>query len=82
FDKIIWMEIPSQVVYEDEKVCAFRDISTKASIHTVIIPKVTHGLSRPLKAEERDVKVVGSLLYAAKANLYITFMFIVSGDGR
>ncbi|KAJ1285898.1 hypothetical protein BS78_03G313200 [Paspalum vaginatum] len=63
FGKIIWMEIPSRVVYEDEKVLAFRDISPKASIHIVIIPKVTHGLSALLKAEEKYVKVLDSLLY-------------------
>ncbi|CAO1946356.1 unnamed protein product [Urochloa humidicola] len=66
FDKIIGKEIPSQVVYEDQKILAFRDISPQAPIHIIIIPKVKDGLSRLSKAEERHVEVLGSLLYAAK----------------
>ncbi|OEL25450.1 Adenylylsulfatase HINT1 [Dichanthelium oligosanthes] len=66
FDKIIRKEIPSQVVYEDQKVLAFRDISPQAPIHIIIIPKVKDGLCRLSKVEERHVEVLGSLLYAAK----------------
>ncbi|KAL6614297.1 hypothetical protein ACP70R_036567 [Stipagrostis hirtigluma subsp. patula] len=66
FDKIIQKEIPSEVVYEDEKVLAFRDILPQAPIHIIIIPKVKDGLSRLSKAEERHVEVLGRLLYAAK----------------
>ncbi|CAL4953982.1 unnamed protein product [Urochloa decumbens] len=65
FDKIIRKEIPSQVVYEDQKILAFRDISPQAPIHIIIIPKVKDGLSRLLKAEERHIEVLGSLLYGA-----------------
>ncbi|PAN27902.1 hypothetical protein PAHAL_5G116600 [Panicum hallii] len=65
-EKSIGKEIPSQVVYEDQKVLAFRDISPQAPIHIIIIPKVKDGLSRLLKAEERHVEVLGNLLYAAK----------------
>uniref|UniRef100_A0A0A9BNL7 HIT domain-containing protein n=1 Tax=Arundo donax TaxID=35708 RepID=A0A0A9BNL7_ARUDO len=66
FDKIIRKEIPSQVVYEDQKVLAFSDISPQAPVHIIIIPKVKDGLSRLSKAEERHVEVLGYLLYAAK----------------
>ncbi|CAL4973490.1 unnamed protein product [Urochloa decumbens] len=66
FDKIIRKEISSQVVYEDQKILAFRDISPQAPIHIIIIPKVKDLLSRLSKAEERHVEVLGSLLYAAK----------------
>ncbi|XP_066160963.1 14 kDa zinc-binding protein isoform X4 [Oryza sativa Japonica Group] len=66
FDKILRKEIPSQVVYEDEKTLAFRDISPQAPVHIIIIPKVKDGLSRLSKAEERHVEVMGHLLYAAK----------------
>lgn len=40
FSKIIKKEIPSDIVYEDEYVLAFRDISPKAPIHILIIPKI------------------------------------------
>ncbi|KAF8751278.1 hypothetical protein HU200_012155 [Digitaria exilis] len=66
FDKIIRKEIPSQVVYEDQKVLAFRDISPQAPVHIIIIPKVKDGLSSLSKAEERHVEALASLLYAAK----------------
>lgn len=39
FCKIIAGEIPSNTVYEDEFVKAFHDISPKAPVHVLIIPK-------------------------------------------
>ncbi|CAA2998041.1 14 kDa zinc-binding [Olea europaea subsp. europaea] len=45
FDKIINKEIPANVVYEDDKVLAFRDISPQAPTHILIIPKVKDGLT-------------------------------------
>ncbi|XP_021297435.1 adenylylsulfatase HINT1-like isoform X2 [Herrania umbratica] len=45
FDKIINKEIPSKVVYEDDKVLAFRDISPQAPTHILIIPKSKDGLT-------------------------------------
>ncbi|MCI8332611.1 MAG: histidine triad nucleotide-binding protein [Clostridiales bacterium] len=41
FCKIIKGEIPSNKVYEDELIYAFRDINPQAPIHVLIIPK-TH----------------------------------------
>ncbi len=41
FCKIITGEIPSEKVYEDEKVYAFRDIHPMAPVHILIVPK-TH----------------------------------------
>lgn len=39
FCKIIKGEIPSEKVYEDEFVLAFRDINPAAPIHVLVIPK-------------------------------------------
>ena len=39
FCKIIAGEIPSTVVYEDEKVFAFKDIAPQAPTHVVVVPK-------------------------------------------
>ena len=39
FCKIIKGEIPSDKVYEDENVLAFKDINPAAPIHILIIPK-------------------------------------------
>ncbi len=38
FSKIIRKEIPSEIVYQDETVTAFRDISAQAPTHILIIP--------------------------------------------
>lgn len=40
FCKIIDRQIPSAIVYEDDKVLAFNDINPVAPVHVVIIPKV------------------------------------------
>ncbi|XP_031275893.1 14 kDa zinc-binding protein-like [Pistacia vera] len=66
FDKIINKEIPSTIVYEDDKVLAFRDISPQAPTHILIIPKVKDGLTGLSKAEERHCDILGRLLYTAK----------------
>ena len=38
FSKIIRQEIPTDLVYQDELVTAFRDISPRAPSHILIIP--------------------------------------------
>ena len=39
FCKIINREIPSKIVYEDEKVIAFNDVNPAAPIHILVVPK-------------------------------------------
>ena len=57
FCKIAAGEIPSNKVYEDEKVLAFYDIQPKAPVHVLIIPK-TH------LAGARDVTAANSAVVA------------------
>lgn len=38
FSKIIRKEIPSDMIYQDDLVTAFRDISPQAPIHILIVP--------------------------------------------
>ncbi|CAJ2650279.1 unnamed protein product [Trifolium pratense] len=66
FDKIINKEIPSSIVYEDEKVLAFRDISPQAPVHVLVIPKFRDGLTELGKVDARHGEILGQLLYAAK----------------
>ncbi|XP_010240546.1 14 kDa zinc-binding protein isoform X1 [Brachypodium distachyon] len=66
FDKIIAKQIPSNIVYEDEKVLAFRDINPQAPVHVLVIPKLRDGLTGLDKAEPRHAEILGQLLYAAK----------------
>jgi histidine triad (HIT) family protein len=39
FTKIINREIPANIVYETEKVIAFKDINPLASVHILVVPK-------------------------------------------
>ena len=39
FKKIIDKEIPAQIVYEDERCLAFRDLAPQAPTHVLVIPK-------------------------------------------
>jgi len=39
FCKIITRDIPARIVYEDDDVLAFEDISPKAPVHILLIPK-------------------------------------------
>ena len=63
FEKIIAREIPAQIVYEDELVIAFRDISPQAPAHVLMIPKKP--IPRIGEATEEDKKVLGHLLLKA-----------------
>ncbi|BDR52966.1 histidine triad nucleotide-binding protein [Bombiscardovia nodaiensis] len=39
FCKIIAGQVPSNKVYEDERVYAFKDIEPKAKVHVLVVPK-------------------------------------------
>ena len=39
FAKILKKELPSEIVYEDENIIAFKDINPQAPIHILVIPK-------------------------------------------
>lgn len=39
FCKIVKGEIPSEIVYQDDQVVAFKDINPEAPVHLLIVPK-------------------------------------------
>ena len=39
FKKIIDREIPADIIYEDDRCLAFRDVSPQAPTHVLVIPK-------------------------------------------
>lgn len=39
FSKIIAGQLPADIVYEDDRALAFRDINPRAPIHILVIPK-------------------------------------------
>ncbi|XP_042879434.1 uncharacterized HIT-like protein Synpcc7942_1390 isoform X2 [Penaeus japonicus] len=63
FDKIIDKSIPADIVYEDEKCLAFRDISPQAPTHILVIPKKR--LAMLTDATEEDNALLGHLLLTA-----------------
>lgn len=63
FSKIIRKEIPATIVYQDELVTAFRDISPQAPTHILIIPnKVIPTVN---EVSEQDEVVLGRLFTVA-----------------
>jgi histidine triad (HIT) family protein len=60
FCQIVAGKIPSQVVYQDESVFAFKDIHPKAAIHVLIFPK-KHIVSLADLAKE-DLSIVAHLM--------------------
>ncbi len=54
FCKIIKNEIPSDKVYEDEKILAFHDIEPEAPVHILIIPKKHISSLNEVKKENAD----------------------------
>lgn len=63
FGKIIRGEIPSEKVYEDDDVLAFKDVNPAAPVHILVIPK--KHIVNLFDAEEEDQDVLGKLLLTA-----------------
>ncbi|MDT8914620.1 histidine triad nucleotide-binding protein [Amycolatopsis sp. PS_44_ISF1] len=42
FERIINGEIPAQVVYQDERTFAFRDVNPQAEVHVLVVPRVRY----------------------------------------
>merc|ERR1711957_866950 len=85
FDKILSKEIPATVVYEDDKVLAFKDINPQAPFHCLVIPKERNGLTRLIRAEEKNAEVLGHMMVvvakiARENNLEAGYRIVVN-DG-
>ncbi len=55
FTKIIEREIPASIVYENDKVLAFKDINPQAPIHILVVPKKEIPTVNDIKAEDREL---------------------------
>ena len=65
FEKIIAREVPATIVYEDDRVLAFRDIKPQAPVHVLMIPKKP--IPRIAEATAEDQQLLGYLLLKAAA---------------
>jgi histidine triad (HIT) family protein len=63
FERIISREIPAQIIHEDSKCIAIRDINPKAPVHVLIIPKTV--ISRLGEATDEHAMLLGHLLLTA-----------------
>lgn len=64
FKKIIDKEIDADIVYEDDNILCFNDISSQAPIHLLIIPKKEIKTINDI--EEADKELIGEMFIAAK----------------
>ena len=64
FEKIVAKEIPSDMLYQDEYVTAFRDIHPQAPVHVLIIPN--RNIPTVNDATPSDEELLGKLFTTAK----------------
>ncbi len=63
FSKIIDRSIPADIVYEDDRALAFRDIHPQAPVHVLVIPKKE--ITGIGTASREDEAIVGHLMLVA-----------------
>ncbi len=64
FAKIISGEVPADIVYQDDRVTAFRDINPAAPVHVLIVPGRIIATINDLS--ETDEALVGHMVTVAK----------------
>ncbi len=64
FCEIVKKKLPTEIVYEDELLLAFRDIQPLAPVHILIIPKAHIVSINDL--EDKDAELVGKMILVAK----------------
>jgi histidine triad (HIT) family protein len=64
FSKIIAGEVPSTIVYKDERVTAFKDINPAAPVHILIVPNKE--IPTVDDVTEADEAVLGHLFIVAR----------------
>lgn len=64
FCKMIAGEIPTDCIYQDEHIFAFRDINPQAPLHVLIIPKIHIATTNDLEPEHGQL--LGNMFMTAK----------------
>ncbi|XP_072520687.1 histidine triad nucleotide-binding protein 2, mitochondrial [Salminus brasiliensis] len=64
FSKVIEKSIPADIIFEDDKCLAFRDINPQAPVHFLVIPRTP--IPRISEAHDDDALLLGHLLVVAK----------------
>jgi histidine triad (HIT) family protein len=64
FGRIARGEAPAELVYEDDRALAFRDVNPQAPTHLLVIPR--KGIDRLSNAEDGDASLLGHLMLVAR----------------
>ncbi|MCP4332028.1 MAG: histidine triad nucleotide-binding protein [Gammaproteobacteria bacterium] len=64
FSKIINHELPADIVYEDDDVIAFRDISPQAPVHVLIVPRAEIATVNDIRPEQAEL--IGKMVLTAQ----------------
>ncbi|MDR2157529.1 MAG: histidine triad nucleotide-binding protein [Clostridiales Family XIII bacterium] len=67
FCGIVNGEIPSDIVYEDEKILCFRDLQPQAPVHVLIIPKKHCKSLDDIDESDEDKALFGHLIAKVRA---------------
>ena len=65
FERIADREIPAEIVHEDDRCVAFRDVHPQAPVHVLVVPRKAIPSLDALT--DADAPLVGHLLVVAKA---------------
>ncbi len=64
FEKIAAREIPAEIVFEDARFLAFRDVHPQAPVHVLIVPKRV--ITRLGETVPDDAALLGEMLVATR----------------
>lgn len=59
FCKIINKQIPSEIIYEDDEIIAFKDIEPVAPVHVLVVPK--KHISSVMDLSDEDQALIGKI---------------------
>jgi histidine triad (HIT) family protein len=65
FSRIIAGEIPADVVYDSDRLIAFRDIAPQAPVHLLVVPK-TEGYANVTELAAGDPELLAELVAVAQ----------------
>lgn len=65
FSRIIDREIPADIVFESDRIIAFRDIAPKAPVHLLVVPK-TEQFANVTELAEGDPALLAEIVATAR----------------
>lgn len=64
FERIVAREIPADIVFENDRIIAFRDIAPQAPVHVLVVPK-TAQFSNVAELAEADPALLAEVVATA-----------------